>query len=28
MGASTPPIPYPVIAKLAGSDAPVKSVRA
>ncbi|CDG89874.1 DUF4150 domain-containing protein [Xenorhabdus bovienii] len=28
IGPSTPPIPYPVIAKLAGSDVPVKSVRA
>ncbi|WP_323870421.1 DUF4150 domain-containing protein [Xenorhabdus szentirmaii] len=28
MGASTPPIPYPVVAKLAESSVPVKSVRA
>lgn len=28
MGASTPPIPYPVVAKLADSASPVPSVRA
>ncbi|KLU16218.1 MULTISPECIES: DUF4150 domain-containing protein [Xenorhabdus] len=28
MGSSTPPIPYPVVAKLADSSSPVPSVRA